>query len=284
MRCACVSAASMRQAVFSGEIVEDGPAVADGVVAVDDVGQLPARRLRGVEDVLVGERHAGELEEGIDLQAIAVVVGDAEQRRIGIEREHVGPRFEFETSQFKMKRAKRKPELARCARHALDRRFRFAARCSGRSMTASADRSRDRRIRPGSRQGNGLVGTLSPRPGRCRCRSLIRWKATWADGPATAAADQHAMLGLPLHRRLAATEIHRAYKRAAMTAHPDVGGNGEVSPVAGGSARCADASAAKSAVAAPALMRRTPIECGETAIGSTGALTASIRGSRACRS
>lgn len=35
------------------------------------------------------------------------------------------------------------------------------------------------------------------------------------------------MLGLPLHRRLAATEIHRAYKRAAKTAHPDGGGNGE---------------------------------------------------------
>jgi hypothetical protein len=35
------------------------------------------------------------------------------------------------------------------------------------------------------------------------------------------------MLGLPLHRRLAASEIHQAYKRAAKTAHPDAGGNGE---------------------------------------------------------
>jgi hypothetical protein len=35
------------------------------------------------------------------------------------------------------------------------------------------------------------------------------------------------LLGLPLDRRLARAEIHRAYKRAAKTAHPDVGGNAE---------------------------------------------------------
>jgi hypothetical protein len=35
------------------------------------------------------------------------------------------------------------------------------------------------------------------------------------------------MLGLPLGRRLAAAEIHQAYKRAAKTAHPDGGGNGQ---------------------------------------------------------
>ena len=33
------------------------------------------------------------------------------------------------------------------------------------------------------------------------------------------------LLGLPLGRRLAPAEIHRAYKRAAKTAHPDAGGN-----------------------------------------------------------
>ena len=32
------------------------------------------------------------------------------------------------------------------------------------------------------------------------------------------------ILGLPLHRRLAATEIHQAFKRAV---HPDAGGNGD---------------------------------------------------------
>lgn len=35
------------------------------------------------------------------------------------------------------------------------------------------------------------------------------------------------MLGLPLGRRLAAAEIHQAFKRAAKTAHPDGGGNGQ---------------------------------------------------------
>jgi aminopeptidase N len=33
------------------------------------------------------------------------------------------------------------------------------------------------------------------------------------------------LLGLPLGRRLAAAEIHQAYKRAAKSAHPDGGGN-----------------------------------------------------------
>lgn len=33
------------------------------------------------------------------------------------------------------------------------------------------------------------------------------------------------LLGLPLDRRLAAAEIHRAWKRAAKTAHPDAGGS-----------------------------------------------------------
>jgi hypothetical protein len=35
------------------------------------------------------------------------------------------------------------------------------------------------------------------------------------------------MLGLPLGRRLAATEIHQAFKRAAKTMHPDGGGNAQ---------------------------------------------------------
>ena len=35
------------------------------------------------------------------------------------------------------------------------------------------------------------------------------------------------LLGLPLGRRLAAAEIQSAFKRAAKTAHPDGGGNGQ---------------------------------------------------------
>lgn len=35
------------------------------------------------------------------------------------------------------------------------------------------------------------------------------------------------LLGLPLDRRLDAPEIHRAFKRAAKTAHPDAGGDAQ---------------------------------------------------------
>ena len=35
------------------------------------------------------------------------------------------------------------------------------------------------------------------------------------------------LLGLPLGRYLAATEVHRAFKRAAKTAHPDAGGSAQ---------------------------------------------------------
>jgi hypothetical protein len=41
----------------------------------------------------------------------------------------------------------------------------------------------------------------------------------------TAEERHRQLLGLPLGRRLAGTEIHQAYKRAAKTAHPDGGGN-----------------------------------------------------------
>ena len=57
-------------------------------MAVDDIRQLSARRLRRIENVFVPERHAGELQKSEHLQTVAIVVGDAEQRRIGIEREH----------------------------------------------------------------------------------------------------------------------------------------------------------------------------------------------------
>ena len=45
--------------------------------------------------------------------------------------------------------------------------------------------------------------------------------------PASLSAEEHyrQLLGLPLDRRLSAPEIHRAFKRAAKTAHPDAGGD-----------------------------------------------------------
>ena len=82
------------QVVFLADVAEDGLAVADRVAAVDDVGKLAARRFRGVEDMLVGERYARKLEEREYLQAVAVVVGDAEQRGVGVKRQHAKLRFE----------------------------------------------------------------------------------------------------------------------------------------------------------------------------------------------
>jgi hypothetical protein len=77
-----------RQPIFANEVGDDGVTVADRLAVVDDVGQLAARRRRGVENVLVPERDAGEPQESEHLQAIAVVVRDAEQLGIGIEGEH----------------------------------------------------------------------------------------------------------------------------------------------------------------------------------------------------
>jgi curved DNA-binding protein CbpA len=47
--------------------------------------------------------------------------------------------------------------------------------------------------------------------------------------PASLSAEEHyrQLLGLPLDRRLSAPEIHRAFKRAAKTAHPDAGGDAQ---------------------------------------------------------
>jgi hypothetical protein len=67
---------------------DDRLAVADRLVVVDDVRKLTTRSGRGIEDVLVFERHAGELEEGVDLQPVAVVVGDTEQGRVRVQGEH----------------------------------------------------------------------------------------------------------------------------------------------------------------------------------------------------
>ena len=67
-----------RHAIFLRDVGKDGFAVADRVVAIDDVRQLVARSRRGVKNMYVLEGHAGELEECENLQAIAVVVCDTE--------------------------------------------------------------------------------------------------------------------------------------------------------------------------------------------------------------
>src|SRR6185312_15653316 len=77
-----------RQPVFAGQMRDDGLAVADGLALVDEIGQLSARRRRRIENVLMHEGKAGETQEREDLQPIAVVVGDTEEHRIGVQRDH----------------------------------------------------------------------------------------------------------------------------------------------------------------------------------------------------
>lgn len=48
-----------------------------------------------------------------------------------------------------------------------------------------------------------------------------------APKPLSPQARHRKLLGLPLDRRLTPAEIHRAYKRAAKTAHPDGGGDAQ---------------------------------------------------------
>jgi hypothetical protein len=48
-----------------------------------------------------------------------------------------------------------------------------------------------------------------------------------APKPLSPQARYRKLLGLPLDRRLTPAEIHRAYKRAAKTAHPDGGGDAQ---------------------------------------------------------
>src|SRR5260370_19665990 len=75
------------QPIFADEVLDDRVAVADRLAVVDDVGKLPARCGRGVEDVLMGEWHASQFEESEYFEAVAVVVGYAEKLRVGIKRD-----------------------------------------------------------------------------------------------------------------------------------------------------------------------------------------------------
>jgi len=85
----------------------------------------------------------------------------------------------------------------------------------------AAARSADRRTKEMARRRLGIISDAlhmlsAPRFGR---RGLAPKILTQED-------QYRQLLGLPLGRRLAATEIHQAFKRAAKTVHPDGGGNG----------------------------------------------------------
>lgn len=58
---------------------DDGLAVTDRLPLVEDVGELTARRGRGVENVFASERYLAQTQKSEDLQAVRIVVGDAEQ-------------------------------------------------------------------------------------------------------------------------------------------------------------------------------------------------------------
>ena len=57
----------MVRPMLSDDMGEDRLAVADCLAIIDDIGKLPARRGRGIENMLMHERHARELEKGEDL-------------------------------------------------------------------------------------------------------------------------------------------------------------------------------------------------------------------------
>jgi hypothetical protein len=77
-----------RQPIFLADKGKNSRAVADRIVAVDDIGKLASRRLRSVQDVLVPKPNTRKTQERKYLEAVAVVVGNPEQGRIGVQREH----------------------------------------------------------------------------------------------------------------------------------------------------------------------------------------------------
>ena len=77
------------EAIFPDEMGDDGVAVADMGAVIHNVRELAARRILCVEDVLMPERQIAQLEEGKYFQAVRIVVGDPEQLRIRIQRNHL---------------------------------------------------------------------------------------------------------------------------------------------------------------------------------------------------
>ena len=63
-------------------------AVADDFAIVVDKGQLPARRGFRVDDVDVAELQPAKLQKSEDLEAIGIVIGDAEQFGVGEKCQH----------------------------------------------------------------------------------------------------------------------------------------------------------------------------------------------------
>jgi hypothetical protein len=84
-----------RQAIFSDEMRDDRIAVADILVAIEDVGQLATRRRFRIKDMLMAKGQVAQLQEGENLQHIRIVIGNAVEFRVGIEGDHASsPRMD----------------------------------------------------------------------------------------------------------------------------------------------------------------------------------------------
>src|SRR5947209_3140359 len=77
-----------RESILLDEMRHDRIAVAYRLAVIDDVGELPARRVLRVEDVLVLEGEAAQPQEREDLQPERTVVGDAIELGIGDQSYH----------------------------------------------------------------------------------------------------------------------------------------------------------------------------------------------------
>lgn len=133
------------------------------------------------------------------------------QWRLAIERFHAAPDPDYRDM------ARMVAELAATD---VDETLRQAAAQVLPMLRQAAVRSADRRTREMARRRLGILSDAlhmlsAPQFGR---RGLTQKSLTQEERC-------RQLLGLPLGRRLAATEIHQAFKRAAKTAHPDGGGD-----------------------------------------------------------
>jgi hypothetical protein len=98
--------------------------------------------------------------------------------------------------------------------------LRHAATQAQPSIRNAAANPQDRMTSVVARRRLGVIREVlheltTPKFGRRGAEPVVR----------TADEDHREMLGLPLHRRLAANEIHQAFRRTAKRLHPDAGGD-----------------------------------------------------------
>ena len=100
--------------------------------------------------------------------------------------------------------------------------LRHAATQAQPSIRNAAAKPQDHMTRVVARRRLGVIRDVlheltTPKFGRRGAEPVVR----------TADEDYREMLGLPLHRQLATSEIHQAFRRTAKRMHPDAGGNAQ---------------------------------------------------------